>query len=264
MVRAAAPEFRDRGMLAFAGSAVDNTEINELMAAAHRCGAAENVNPSEEPMNAELDIYKRQGFGNSSGFGARPALLIVDFQAGFADPAVLGGGNIAAAVECTAGLLAAFRRLGLPVAYTRVVHADDGADAGIFCLKSPANLKLTEHAPEGQIVAKLAPRPGEYIVRKQQPSAFFGTGLQSWLTMQRVDTLIHTGCTTSGCVRASVVDGLSYNYRNVVVTDCVGDRAIGPHEANLFDMGQKYADLMRRDEVIPVLEEIASRRNARD
>jgi len=101
-------------------------------------------------------------------------------------------------------------------------------------------------------------------VRKQQPSAFFGTGLHSWLTLQRVDTLIHTGCTTSGCVRASVVDGLSYNFRNIVVTDCVGDRALGPHEANLFDMGQKYADLMTRDEVVPVIEKIASRRNAAD
>jgi len=215
-------------------------------------------------MNADLDIYKRQGFGNSSGFGTRPALLVVDFQVGFGDPNVLGGGNIAAAIDCTAGLLATFRKLGLPVAFTRVVHADDGADAGVFCLKSPNNLKLTENAPEGQIAPSLAPRKGEYIVRKQQPSAFFGTSLHSWLTMQRVDTLIHAGCTTSGCVRASVVDGLSYNFRNVVVTDCVGDRALGPHEANLFDMGQKYADLMRRDEVVPVLEKIASRRNAQD
>ncbi|MGH7003412.1 MAG: isochorismatase family protein [Alphaproteobacteria bacterium] len=215
-------------------------------------------------MNAELDIYKRQGFGNSSGFGSRPALLIVDFQVGFGDPKVLGGGNIASAIARTAGLLATFRMLGLPIAYTRVVHADDGADAGVFCLKSPNNLKLTEHAPESQIAAVLTPKKGEYVVRKLQPSAFFGTNLHSWLTMQRVDTLIHTGCTTSGCVRASVVDGLSYNFRNIVVTDCVGDRALGPHEANLFDMGQKYADLMPRDDVIPVLEKIASRRNAQD
>ena len=213
---------------------------------------------------SELEIYKKQGFGNSSGFGTRPALLIVDFQVGFADPGMMGGGNIKSAIARTEGLLAACRRLGLPVAYTRVVHADDGADAGVFCLKSPANLKFTEREPAGQIVPELAPRRGEYMVRKQQPSAFFATGLFGWLTMQRVDTLIHTGCTTSGCVRASVVDGMSYNFRNVVVTDCVGDRALGPHEANLFDMSQKYADLMTRDEVIAVLEKIASRRNAAD
>ena len=183
---------------------------------------------------------------------------------GFADPGVMGGGNIRAAIDRTVGLLGACRRLGLPIAYTRVIHADDGADAGVFCLKSPANLKFTERVPESRIVPELEPRSGEYIVRKQQPSAFFATGLNGWLTMQRVDTLIHAGCTTSGCVRASVVDGMSYNFRNVVVTDCVGDRALAPHAANLFDMGQKYADLMTRDEVIPVLEKIASRRNVAD
>jgi maleamate amidohydrolase len=213
---------------------------------------------------SELDIYKKQGFGNASGFGVRPALLIVDFVNGFATPDTFGGGNIDAAIAQTAGLLATFRRLRLPIAFTRVVYAEDGADLGVFALKAPSLKRLTETSPDSAIVAPLAPRPGEYIVRKQQPSAFFGTGLHSWLTLQRVDTLIHTGCTTSGCVRASVVDGLSYNFRNIVVTDCVGDRALGPHEANLFDMGQKYADLMSRDEVVPVIEKIASRRNAAD
>jgi len=105
-----------------------------------------------------------------------------------------------------------------------------------------------------QIVPELEPRPGEYIVRKQQPSAFFGTSLHSWLTLKQVDTLVHTGCTTSGCVRASVVDGLSYNYFNIVAVDCVGDRAIGPHEANLFDMGQKYADLLSAEEIVAHLD----------
>ncbi|HEY7609728.1 MAG TPA: isochorismatase family protein [Alphaproteobacteria bacterium] len=212
----------------------------------------------------ELEIYKTQGFGNASGFGARPALLIVDFVNGFAAPEAFGGGNIDAAIARTEGLLAAFRRLKLPIAFTRVVYAEDGADLGIFALKAPNLKRLTESSPDSAIVPSLAPRPGEYVVRKQQPSAFFGTGLHSWLTLRRVDTLIHAGCTTSGCVRASVVDGLSYNFRNIVITDCVGDRALGPHEANLFDMGQKYADLMSRDEVVPVIEKITSRRNAAD
>jgi maleamate amidohydrolase len=91
---------------------------------------------------------------------------------------------------------------------------------------------------------------GEHIIRKTQPSAFFGTDLSSWLIGKGVDTLLVAGCTTSGCVRASVVDSMSYNFRTIVVTDCVGDRAIAPHEANLFDMGQKYADLMTSAEVI--------------
>lgn len=208
---------------------------------------------------SELDIYQKQNFGNSSGFGARPALLIVDFVNGFTDPEQFGGGNINDAVERTAGLLDAARSLGLPVAFTRVVYADDGSDTGVFCLKAPALVTLTERSEAGQIVPRLAPREGEYIVRKLQPSAFFGTSLMGWLTMQGVDTILHTGCTTSGCVRASVIDSLSYNFRSIVVTDCVGDRALGPHEANLFDMGQKYADLMTRDEVIPVLEKLPAR-----
>jgi maleamate amidohydrolase len=209
----------------------------------------------------DLDVYKRQNFGNASGFGRRPALLIVDFVNGFADPGAFGGGNIAGAIARTKVLLDVCRRLGLPIAFTRVVYAEDGSDAGVFTLKAPGLKALTETAPGSQVVPALAPRPGEYIVRKTMPSAFFGTNLHNWLTWKGVDTVLHTGCTTSGCVRASVVDGLSYNYRNVVVTDAVGDRAIGPHEANLFDMGQKYADLMTVDEVVPVLEGLASRRN---
>ncbi len=208
-------------------------------------------------MNGDLGIYKTQGFGHSSGFGARPALLIVDFVNGFNAADKFGGGNIGAAIDATVGLLAAFRRLKLPIAYTRVVYADDGADAGVFCMKAPSLKKITENSHESQIVDQLAPRPGEYVLRKQQPSAFFGTSLHSWLTMNKVDTLIHTGCTTSGCVRASVVDGMSYNFRNIVAVDCVGDRALGPHEANLFDMGQKYADLMSSAEIIPVLDSLA-------
>lgn len=206
---------------------------------------------------SDLDVYKRQGFGNSSGFGKKPALLVVDFVNGFNDADAFGGGNIAAAIANTATLLAACRRHGVPVAFTRVVYADDGADAGVFCLKAPALLKLTEHAVLSQVVPELTPIPGEYVLRKTQPSAFFGTGLAGWLTAKGVDTVLVTGCTTSGCVRASVIDAMSSNFRTVVVTDGVGDRAIGPHEANLFDMEQKYADLLSTAEVIARIEEPA-------
>ena len=193
---------------------------------------------------SELDVYKKQNMGNQSGWGRNPALLVVDFVNGFNDPDKFGGGNIAEAIDNTRGLLDACRERSIPVAFTRVVYADDGADNGVFCLKAPGLATLTEDNPDSHVVPELTPVAGEYIVRKQQPSAFFGTSLHSWLTMQGVDTIIQTGCTTSGCVRASVIDGLSYNYRNIVAIDGVGDRAIGPHEANLFDMGQKYADLL--------------------
>ena len=202
------------------------------------------------PESNDKDAYRRQNFGNRVGFGRKPALLIVDFQVGFADPEVFGGGNVREAVAATAPLLAEMRALGLPVAYTRAVFADDGSDAGVFGMKVPALKRLTDSADISQIVPELTPVHGEYVVRKTGPSAFFGTSLASWLNAKGVDTLMVTGATTSGCVRASVIDSISYNYRTTVVTDCCGDRALEPHEANLFDMGQKYADLMTASEAI--------------
>ncbi|CAH0306941.1 isochorismatase family protein [Roseomonas sp. CECT 9278] len=197
----------------------------------------------------EADIYHRQGLGNPAGLGEKPALVIVDFVVGFADPAHFGGGNIAPAIEQTVALLAFARRHAWPVAHTRVVYADDGSDAGVFTLKAPSLRKLTEASPLSQIVPELAPLPGELVIRKQGASAFFDTNLAGWLAFRRVDTVAVTGATTSGCVRATVVDALQSNFRTICVTDCVGDRAIAPHEANLFDMGQKYADLMTRAEL---------------
>lgn len=201
-------------------------------------------------MTDDLAIYQQQGFANSIGIGEQPAVVTVDFTNGFNDPAHFGGGNIDAAIKRTVVLLARARELGWPIAHTRVVYADDGSDAGVFTWKVPALAKLTENNPLGQIVPELAPRAGEYIVRKTQASAFFGTEFLPWLVRHRVDTLFVTGCTTSGCVRATVLDAVANNFRPIVVSDCVGDRALGPHEANLFDMGQKYADIMSCDEVL--------------
>ena len=193
---------------------------------------------------SERDVYEAQGFGNTLGIGAAPALLIVDFINGFADPEVFGGGNIPDAIAATAPLLALARSLNWPVATTRIVFAGDGSDANIFTAKVPSLLDLTEESANSQVVRELAPVAGELIVRKRHPSAFFGTDLAQWLAARRVDTLFVAGCTTSGCIRASVIDAMCHGFRPVVVTDCVGDRALGPHEANLFDMGQKCADLM--------------------
>jgi maleamate amidohydrolase len=113
-------------------------------------------------------------------------------------------------------------------------------------------ITLKEDLPSSQIVDVLEPVPGELVVRKNVPSAFFGTSLAPWLTQRGVQTLLVAGAVTSGCVRASVVDAMCWGFRPLVVTDCVGDRAMGPHEANLFDMGQKYAILMDRDSALTV------------
>ena len=205
---------------------------------------------------SELDIYGQQGFGHSSGFGSKPALLIVDFVNDFTDPGVFGGGNINEAIAKTRVLLDSARENDIPVVYTRVVYADDGSDLGVFALKATSLGTLTENAPGSQIVDSLEPKDGEYIVRKTQPSAFFGTGLAPWLVGKGVDTVIVTGCTTSGCVRASVVDSMSNNFRTVVAKDGVGDRAIAPHEANLFDMEQKYADVLGSEEILAYFEKV--------
>lgn len=195
-------------------------------------------------MQDEAAVFQRQGFG--AGLGLRPplGLLIIDFVNGFADPAVFGGGNIPPAMRQTEELLALARERGWPVAHSRIVYADDDSDANVFSAKVPGMLTLKEQSPASAIVAELAPRPGELVVRKNVPSAFFGTSLAPWLTARGVQTLLVAGCVTSGCVRASVVDAMCWGFRPVVIEDCVGDRAIGPHEASLFDMRQKYADVI--------------------
>ncbi|SAI71010.1 hydrolase [Bordetella ansorpii] len=205
---------------------------------------------TQTPQTADTDVYRRQSFGTPLPLKAPYGLLIVDFVNGFADPAVFGGGNIRPAIDRTVGLLQAARERGWPVAHSRIVYADNDADANVFSLKVPGMLGLKEQGHNSAIVPELTPADGELVVRKTVPSAFFGTGLSAWLSFHGVQTLLVAGAVTSGCVRASVVDAMQYGFRPLVVTDCVGDRAIAPHEANLFDMEQKYAALMTRDEAL--------------
>ncbi len=208
----------------------------------------------------DVSVYERQGFGQMLGFGEASALVIIDFTKGFADPNVLGGGNIPQAIVNTQKLLAGARKAGIPVAYTRHAYAADGSDFGLFNVKLPTNNLLRVGHPNVEIVPELAPRPGELVIDKQYPSAFVGTNLASWLAGKRIDTLIVAGCTTSGCVRASAVDAMCAGFRPMVVRDCVGDRAEGPHEANLFDLQQKYADVIALD---AALGHLSKRDNAR-
>lgn len=199
---------------------------------------------------SEVAIYQRQGFGAGVHLGSRPALVIVDFVVGFTDPEHFGGGNIDEAVQATVPLLDFARHQNWPVAHTRVVYSEDRSDAGAFTAKVPSLLKLTELSPLSQIVPALTPQAGELVIRKRQASAFFATELAGWLAYRGVNTVLLTGCTTSGCIRASAVDSVSHNFPTIVVKDCVGDRALGPHEANLFDIEQKYAGLMTAQEVM--------------
>ena len=213
-------------------------------------------------MPGDLDVYVKQGFGLRVGFGARPALLIIDFINAFNNPEQLGGGNIQQAIDHTAQLLALARHLDLPIAFTSHVYAEDGSDDNVFLRKLPGTRILRPGMPETEIVSELEPRPGERVVRKHYPSGFFGTDLASWLTVRGADTAIVTGCTTSGCVRATVVDAMCHGFRPIVPMECSGDRAMGPHEANLFDMDQKYADVMPLEEVRDALSTLTASQSA--
>src|SRR5688500_11945456 len=201
----------------------------------------------------DAELYERQGFGGRLDLAGRTGLLIVDFTAGFADPAQLGGGNIRDAIAPSRRVLDEFRARALPVAHSRIVFAADGSDANTFSTKARGLLALTEDAAASAIVAELTPVAGELVVRKTAPSAFFGTALAAWLVRQRVEVLFVAGVTTSGCVRASVVDAMSAGFTPVVLADCVGDRAIGPHDASLFDLQQKYAEVVPSGEALQLL-----------
>ncbi len=188
----------------------------------------------------DAEIYRSQGFGQALAIEPPLGLLLVDFVNGFADPALFGGGNIPDALARSRRLLDLARTRRWPVAHSRIVYADDGSDANLFARKVPSLLQLTEHAACSAICDDVAPAPGELIVRKTLPSAFAGTGLAAWLTERGVKTLVIAGTTTSGCVRASVVDAMSHGFVPVILSDCVGDRSLVSHEQSLFELGQKY------------------------
>jgi maleamate amidohydrolase len=208
----------------------------------------------------DRDIYTAQRFGQRMGFGASPALLIIDFMQAYTDEAQFGGFNINDAIEATSRLLGMVREAGLPVAHVRFGASADGADLGSWVLKIPNLAKLVHDQPSTQFVPAVAPVAGEWVAVKKHSSAFFGTPLTAFLASRGVDTLIVTGCTTSGCVRASVVDASAHGYRVIVPEECSGDRAEGPHRANLFDMEQKYADVMP---LARVMTEVAAHRRMR-
>ena len=191
----------------------------------------------------------------SLGLGEKPALVLVDMIEGFTNPECPLGCACPEVVAANAKLLQAFRNQGLPVMYTTVVfHRED--QARVFRDRVPALNVLTPDSHWIEVDERLAPVAGEPVVEKQWASAFHGTDIDSLLREQGVDSLVITGLTTSGCVRASVVDGLQYDYRVVVPREAVGDRNPEAHEANLFDMHAKYADVWPLEQVLSAVEEI--------
>ncbi|MEU8003031.1 isochorismatase family protein [Catellatospora sp. NPDC049111] len=196
--------------------------------------------------------YARAGFARRLGWGERPAVLLVDPVAAYTvggSPLRLDTGQ--AALEAMAALLAAARAAGLPVVLTGVRYADAScAEAPLFAAKVPALAAFAAGSPLGEFPAEVAPAPGEHVVLKHYASAFAGTSLPAWLTAHRVDTLVIGGFSTSGCVRASAVDALQHGFRPMVVREACADRDPGPHEANLFDLDAKYADVVSLSEAL--------------
>ena len=193
-------------------------------------------------------------FDNRVGYGQKPAVVVVDFVNAYTTPgSPLYAPEVAEAVRETVDLLDMARRNGILVIYTRVIYSPHGLDGGIFVQKVPVLRKMVEGEPLVDIVPELPPAPQDVIINKQYASVFFGTSLAPLLTSQGVDTLVVTGCSTSGCVRATAVDGMQHGFRVIVPRECVGDRHPGPHEANLFDIDSKYGDVVSKAEVLEYL-----------
>ncbi|HYC36596.1 MAG TPA: isochorismatase family protein [Usitatibacter sp.] len=210
----------------------------------------------------EQEIYRAAGFGAPVGFGKRPALLVIDVQyrtVGSGPRPILEAireyptatGELGwRAVPQIAAMMAAFRGRGLPILFPHIARKAD-YDRGQFADKVPGVMSIPAKGYE--FVREVAPQPGEILIPKYQASAFSGTTLLAHLVRLGIDSLVFTGCTTSGCVRASVVDAASLNFKCVVPEDAVYDRSVTSHAVNLFDMASKYADVMPAAEVTRLL-----------
>jgi nicotinamidase-related amidase len=197
-----------------------------------------------------------EGFGERGGFGHRPALIVVDMTLGFTDPESPLGSDLDGPVEAIQKLLEAARQAEIPVVFTTVAYREsDKLTAAAFIDKVPVLLTLEAGSRWAKIDPRIAPRTEEPILNKLFASGFFGTGLSSLLTAAGVDTLIVTGASTSGCVRATVVDALQYGFRPVVPREAVGDRNPDAHKANLYDVDSKYGDVVSVEEILEYLDE---------
>ncbi|SDC70603.1 isochorismatase family protein [Belnapia rosea] len=190
------------------------------------------------------DIYAARGYGSRPlGFGARIGVVVVDFQRGFTDPAfpMAGAPMVDAAVEATVPLIRAARRAGLPV--IACVNGYDSPRAAPHWKAAPV-FDLLKGTASVELDPRIAAAGPDVLLMKSAPSIFFATPAAAILTKERVDTVIVTGCITSGCVRASVIDAFSLGFRTMVAQDCVGDHDQVAHDQNLKDVERRYADII--------------------
>lgn len=198
-------------------------------------------------------------FDGHIGFGEKPAVIVIDFMAGYVTPqSPFYSPPVIDAVAESKAVIEKAREAGVPVIYTIVYYQQNGADGGIFVKKVPALLEFVQGSPLIEIPESIKPGPKDVVLVKQFQSAFFGTPLASMLNAQGRDTIILTGCSTSGCVRATAQDGMQYGFRVIVPRECVGDRRAEPHDANLFDINAKMGDVVSKAEVLNYLDGLAT------
>lgn len=192
---------------------------------------------------------------NRMGFGRKAAVVVIDLLQGYTLPgAPLYAPGVVKCVKEVPELLQLARRKKVPVIHTRVLYNPANfEDGGVWIKKAPVLKALVPGNQYAEFCPEVKPAKGETVIVKNYASCFFGTSLAATLTAQGVDTLIITGCTTSGCIRASAVDAVQHGFRPIVVRECVGDRHDGPHEANLFDINAKYGDVVSKAEAIKYL-----------
>lgn len=212
---------------------------------------------SEDVRDTEKFFHER-GFGQEIGFGQRPAIVVVDLIYAFTNPNAPLGSDLDAVMAATIEVLTAARQAGVPIFHTTVRYDDDLHDAGIWYRKQSGITTLRAGTRGVELDERLDRRPGEPLIAKKYASAFFGTDFSSRLTSSGIDTLVITGCTTSGCVRATAVDAVQLGFRPMVVREAVGDRSPRAHEQSLFDLHQKYADVVSLTQTTSYLSAIAT------
>lgn len=202
-----------------------------------------------------LANYKR-AYDNRIGFGHKPALILVDFVRAYFDPACELYADVEPELNSALRIREVARQAGIPVIYTNVEFDHAGLLGGRFFQKAMPLKNFVKGSPMGAWAEGLTPAEDEVVITKQYASAFFGTSLASMLTALGIDTLIITGVTTSGCIRATCLDSCQHGFIPIVVSDACGDRHPAPHEANLFDMNAKYGDVVGEAEVVEYLQKL--------
>jgi maleamate amidohydrolase len=203
------------------------------------------------------EFFRQRGFGLKIGFGHRPALIVIDMINAFTDPNMPLGANLEPQIAAIRPLIDVAHERNVPVVFSTVMYHDaDFKDAGIWALKQKGTTSLKAGTPAVELDKRMDFQPRDSLLVKKYASCFFGTDLVPRLLSRGVDTLIITGCTTSGCVRATAVDAVQTGLRPMVVREAVGDRSEAAHAQSLFDLNAKYADVVSLEETLQYLRTI--------